>query len=299
MGWSIHSSCWKPKASPYVAAGRIHQATGAVHDGGNLLGELFTLHRLHSHNHASVENTVTNSGTNMKDGNITVFLMGNASSNGRFSTVILVFRGVPYNERKQILEGPIFYWTMMGGRVDVYNHVELGWTVQVEFWVWSIEAILDEQQGIQWYIFIMALDMHLILGCFQHCFQPGPKTGRELTWTNIFLCKTWVQDIISQNHPFVVLRPIQLTISPMATASEGWASPTRGGRVVFFSGQPRILFTALASRVLMSKSLGGQKVVMILGGDGCLSWKGDGWLPKIFRLVNYNELILMHVFFWN
>ena len=112
------------------------------------------------------------------------------------------------------------------------------------------------------------------LGCFQHCFQPGSKTGRELTWTQDFS----VQNLGPRCHqPKITLPFLPGHRGRPTQPFRPWRLPRRAGllrpvgRVVFFSGQPRILFTALASRILMSKSLGGHKVVMILGGDGCLS----------------------------
>lgn len=53
-----------PKASSYVAAGRIHQVTGAERDCGKSLGELFTV---------MVQWKITPPKTNVKDGNIIVF----------------------------------------------------------------------------------------------------------------------------------------------------------------------------------------------------------------------------------
>lgn len=118
-----------PKASSYVAAGRIHQVTGAERDCGKSLGELFTV---------MVQWKITPRKLTWRMGTSSFFHRKCIFKWFFFPTVICVIRGVPYDERKQILEGPIFPWTMTGGRVDC-NHVELGWlncTTIINWRVW-------------------------------------------------------------------------------------------------------------------------------------------------------------------
>ena len=82
----------------------------------------------------------------------------------------------------------------------------------------------------------MALDMQHFWDVFNTASNQGPKPGLDLDQ------HFSVQNLGPRCHqpkitfPFLPGhrgRPTQLTISPMATASEGWASPTRGSSRVF------------------------------------------------------------------